>query len=461
MRAIVLLLCFLPLLALSVLAGGDPWLEGRQLAILWRSVWISALAAAFALVAGSLAVSAARRHPFLEALSIVPLFLPPIVITMGWVFFAGNWWNLYTPLGAAFVLSMCYFPVVTILGMMAHRSIDPAWEAAARLWADPWRVFWHFRRPLLQPYYVTAALIVFLLSFADYSVSSALRVNVYPFEIFTEFNTSYATPRAVMLCLPPVLIAVALGLLIQPRFVPTIGTPRRFAANRAAWPGVAVLVVALGVPLASLVGTMPDFAEAHVAVRDNVKHSIVLSTFGSLLVLLGAVIMAMRPLDRVTRSLLILPLVLPGSAIGLGIIVLKMHTWGAAAMAYALYCKTLTVPALLVAASASAIRPRVYEAAMGVPASRQLVGITLPLLAPGLISALVTAFVFCLGELSATAIVNAAGWETLTMRIESLLHFGEHGKIAAICLTLALISGAVLTVASVVLRRRFQWIPLR
>lgn len=461
MRVVVLLLCFLPILALLTLAGGDPWLEGRQLGILWRSVWISALSTALSLVWGAWAVGAARRHPVFEAMALIPLFLPPIVVTMGWVYFAGTWWNVYTPWSAAFVLSMCYFPVVTILGMMGRRSINPAWEAAARLSAGPWRTFWHIRRPLLQPYYVTAATIVFLLSFADYSVPSALRINVYPFEIFTEFSASYATPRAVMLCLPPVILAAALGLLIRPRFFPTVGFPMRFRTAATPWPGVVVLAAALGVPLASLMGTAPSFGDALAAVRDNIENSIGLSAYGALLVLLGAVFLAMRPLNRPMRTALLLPLVLPGSAIGLGIIILRLHEWGSHAMAYAMFCKTLTIPALVLYASAEAIHPRVYQAAMGVGFRRQVTGLTLPLLAPGLVAASVAAFVFCLGELSATAIVNSAGCETLTMRIESLLHFGEHGMISAICLTLAAIAGTAMALGAIALRGCFQWIPLR
>jgi ABC-type Fe3+ transport system permease subunit len=227
---------------------------------------------------------------------------------------------------------------------------------------------------------------------------------------------------------------------------------------------MAVLGGAAVLPLAALVCTVGGWApieDAWTAVRDQAFSSLILSLYGAALVLAASWILARRPFSRNAESLLLILLVLPGAVVGLGLAILHSKYLiptgfyaSAHAMAYALFCRTLAIPALILGAAAAAIRPRVLDAAR--LAGRPQWRIRLPLLAPALAASFVAAFVFCLGELSATAILNAPGWETLTMRIESLLHLGEHRLIATIALTLSGVATAVLGGAYALLRRRWR-----
>ncbi|MFC1706043.1 hypothetical protein ACFL59_04365 [Planctomycetota bacterium] len=82
--------------------------------------------------------------------------------------------------------------------------------------------------------------------------------------------------------------------------------------------------------------------------------------------------------------------------------------------------------------------------------------VTLPLALPGLVAAVTTSFVFCLGELPASALLNPPGFMTLPVRIASLLHFGEDRIVAALCLTLCALVVAVFTVGLLLTNRRLE-----
>jgi len=82
-------------------------------------------------------------------------------------------------------------------------------------------------------------------------------------------------------------------------------------------------------------------------------------------------------------------------------------------------------------------------AALARPRWRTRVGrIVLPLAAPGLGLAWVVAFVFGMGELGATLLIVPPGWETLSLRIYGLMHYGAGELVAALCVVLIL-CGAV------------------
>jgi ABC-type spermidine/putrescine transport system permease subunit II len=108
-------------------------------------------------------------------------------------------------------------------------------------------------------------------------------------------------------------------------------------------------------------------------------------------------------------------------------------------MTYALFCRTIAIPTLILFAARASIRERLLQAAAlsGADPWRIRARVTLPLALPGVAAAAAAAFVLSLGEIGATSIVNAPGWETLPMRIGSLLHVGDHATIAAICLVLS------------------------
>lgn len=484
----VLLFALTPTLVLIGLSIGDPGYRDvlgkeRQVELFWRSVWISGLATLLAIVWGIIVARGIRAARgalavTLETLALLPLLIPSIVVVMGWVYvtgpngpfaaLAGKPLDVFRPVWAAATMSMCYFPCVTILMLQAYRSIDPAWTTVARLHTGWWRTLWFVSRPLYAPYLATAALLVFLLSFGDYGIPWALSVNVYPVEIFAQLSARYDIGRAIAYATPPVAVAVLLVAarhLIFRQIVESVGHRTR---NFERPPGrgwlvgsLAVLAVADLMPFAMLIrttGNAATIAEAWTIAGDNALRSLGVSLHATWMLLLGggAVALAvygLKPRWHAMASMAaILPLAIPGVAVGLGLVILYNHGWipqnvfyAEGILATAIFCRMISFPALVLASAYSAIRPRMVQAARlaKVSALRSFWGITFPLALPGELAAGLLAFVFAMGELGASAMVNPPGMMTLAMRISSLLHFGEDRIVAALCLTL---SGLILIV---------------
>lgn len=101
---------------------------------------------------------------------------------------------------------------------------------------------------------------------------------------------------------------------------------------------------------------------------------------------------------------------------------------------------------LVIEANLRTLDPRLLEAAylVRVGSFQRWWRVTLPLMAPGLLTALGLATAFGLGELGATLLVAAPGQGTLVMRIYAYLHYGAGDQVAWLTLLmsgLALLAG--------------------
>lgn len=501
--AVVVLACLAPALVmlLDSLRGPDgfslaAWTgvlrDARQARLLARSVGVAGGATVLALVFGSAvgyAVWRLRgwRSVALETLSYLPLLLPSLVIAMGWVFLCGRagvlasglaalglrWpLTLYSSAGAAFVLSLCCFPCVSIFAAQGFRSLDRSGLRAARLSAGPWRCLWGVWRPQLAPYLASGALLAFLLALADFGVPSALMVNVYPIEIFTQFSAAYDVRAAVASSAAPVLVAAALFLVRHVLVratplasAPTPGVPDGPPARALIALALLALLLALGLPLGVLVLTArAAYAEALRIAGEQVLTSLSVSALGAGFLLVGSLAFALgyRALRRRGRALAeaaaLLALLVPGATVGLGILVLVTHgVWPfamlyphPAILAYAGAARFLALPALLLATSVAGLRTDLFRCAAvhGAGAGQRALQLGLPLLAPALAAAATIAFVACLGELSAAVLVSPPGTMTLPVRLASLLHFGQDSIVAALCVMLTGLVASILFLGS-------------
>ncbi len=77
---------------------------------------------------------------------------------------------------------------------------------------------------------------------------------------------------------------------------------------------------------------------------------------------------------------------------------------------------------------------------------RQLLYVVLPLRWASLLAAAWLAFIIAIGELAATVLVSPPGVSTLSIRIFGLLHYGAEDQVAALCLTLWLMTGPLTVV---------------
>jgi len=213
-----------------------------RLKVLGTSIALASLATLLAVLIGlpyaffCTRVATPGRSLF-SSLYILPLVLPPLLMTMGWTQF------LYPPpepgtppveisralggiTGAAFLFGLSYFPFVVLFARKGFLEIGAGLEEAARVHGGPLRAFRRVTLPLAAPGILAGALFVFLFSISDFSVVDYLstifpvkdRVSAYTFEAFSTFSTNYLPqtgPReAAALCAPIALLSIGLLLVI-------------------------------------------------------------------------------------------------------------------------------------------------------------------------------------------------------------------------------------------------------
>jgi iron(III) transport system permease protein len=231
----------------------------------------------------------------------------------------------------------------------------------------------------------------------------------------------------------------------------TEGSLIRLGAARAGWfLGVGLLCVFLVIlPLGGLVlQTSPiDYVDALSRAGDSLRHSLLYAASGAtLLTLLGffcGYLVHTRALRtwRWVDFLTLLLLVLPSPVIGIGLIGL----WNRPATDWIYSTPTMILLGYLAqyialtsrttAATLAQIPASMDEAAAVTGAGwfRRLLRITAPLSRPGLLTAWLVAYIFCLRDTGIAMLIYPPGHDTLPVRIFTLMANSPEGLIAALC----------------------------
>ena len=164
---------------------------------------------------------------------------------------------------------------------------------------------------------------------------------------------------------------------------------------------------------------------------------------------------SMRRWQQRAERLATLGYALPGSVLAVGIMLtfawaddilgktlqLKPVLLGSLfALLFAYVIRFLAVAHAPVEAGLLGIRPSVVEAArsLGATPSRLLREVYVPMLKPGLLTALIIVFVDVMKEMPATLIMRPFGWETLAVRVFQMTFEGQWQRAALPALTLLL-----------------------
>ncbi|MBI5685817.1 MAG: iron ABC transporter permease [Verrucomicrobia bacterium] len=492
-----------PVLALAarsihdVASGHADWLllalpTGRRLQLLLQSVGFAASVALAGTCAGFVAATALWRwRSGFRPLLLVMALLPAYVHTLAWstAFAALN--ALLEPLGfagiplrgwggAIFIQTMALLPAGVYLALVGLESLDRNLIEAARLAAPDAKVLGRVILPLAAPMLAAGAGLLFLLSLIDYTVPSLCLVNVYALEIFAEFGASNEPGRAFLLSLPLLVVTLAALSFAHDRVkhaAQTTGGPRAARPLPPRWPpwfqrlqcgALALLALQIAVPLATLGVTASGWratADAVSAARNEVFFSFGVCAATALLCLALSPLAALWLWQRSHRNasvwlLLFVPLAVPAPLAGIGLIALwNQPDWhplyGTRLMpVLAGAARFCSVAAMVLLAQLRQTDPLLFDATR-VFQRRPWRGwwrVRLPMLAPGLLAAGCIVFALALGELGATLIVAPPGHATLTMRIYNYLHYGASATVAALCLTMTLLTLAAAGLAAAALK---------
>ncbi len=426
---------------------------------------------------------APRAAPWL-LLGVIPLVaVPPYIHALVWLSLdqlvgrilghLGFWGGAPSGMASAiWVEWAAYTPLAFGCLLLGLRAIDPDLLDAARLSRSDVGVLFRTALPLTSPALLTAGGIIFLFSLLDYGIPSLLQVRVYALEIFADFSATGNVARALGLAIPLLGIgAGSLVFLLEPIltfafqhyrgglvWVNPPSVPAWF--NRAVGFLTGAILFQAALPLAVMIEMSPrlkDFSTIITEAMPDILFSLKISTTAGLICLpaaavIGRALLQPSPWRKGAWFVLLLPLALPPSLVGIMLIQLTKY-WPASRAFLPVWVNVfrfLPLAVLLVTAHLRTVDPLLLESAMVFQPSwrRRLFFINLPLASPGLLAGLGCVVSLAMGELAATLLVVPPGSSTLILRIYNYLHFGASQTVASLCLALSLtvlLAGGVMT----------------
>jgi iron(III) transport system permease protein len=314
-------------------------------------------------------------------------------------------------------------------------------------------------------------LLVTLYLLAEYGAFAILRYQTFTTAIFTEFEVGFNTPAAAALSL--VLVTLGLVVLVGEALASRAGRQGRPQARaravtrarlgRAAVPVLAALAalvgVAVGVPGGAIVYWMTSGQRTSVpassSLLDAAWHTGLYSGCAAALataMALPVAIMAVRHRGRLGLALertSLLVQALPGLVIALALVFFAVRyahfAYQRAALLVGAYA-VMFFPLALIAVRASVARvpPALEEVArsLGRRPLRVWVGVTLPLVLPGILAAFFLVFLTAVTELTATLVLVPTGVQTLATQFwaySNELAYGAAAPFAAAMLVVAVV----------------------
>jgi len=419
------------------------------------------------------------RRVFIGIL-VIPLLIPPYILAVSWSDFFGSGGLVSLLLGpvaartathllfglpgTTFILISIFLPIPMLLTLFLLRTINPRLEEAARLVTGWPGVLKGVTIPLIMPGILLGAVLVFLLSFGEFSVPNFLRFAVFPVESFTQFSAFYDF-RAATAAASPLVVVTLILLSLEAVYLrektyrlrpsPTIGSlgPIQLGAYR--WAAFALVVfltlIFVAIPLLALL-MKAGGPGVYLAALKNSGGSLLRSF---LYAVLGATALTIvgffvgylvqrkslccwRALDSMTLFIF----ALPGTVVGIGLIAL----WNKPETIF-IY-STPVIIILGYVAKYTALTSRISMAHLGqIPISMeeaaQVSGsswlntirrIVLPLASRGLMASWAVGYVFCMRDMGITTLVYPPGYETLPVRIFTQMANGNPALIAALCI---------------------------
>jgi iron(III) transport system permease protein len=373
--------------------------------------------------------------------------------------------DIYGLAGAIFVMTLAYFPFVTLLTVSGLRSIDRRMEEASLLHHRPWKTIKGITLPLVAPHILCGALFVFIFSVINFGVPDILRLRVYPLEVFIQFSAYYNEKAAMALSLPLVGLTLLLVALqkwyMKDRSYVNLTSgfeeTKRYHFGRLQWLACifafGVLFLSVATPMAVLLkmaGPISTYLKVLETSKTQIGYSIVLALIGgfSMACLAFFISYFIERMSGQARTLAefatLIPFAIPATVLGIGMIKVWNRPvtdiiYGSSLIIILGYVAHFIPFTTRVTSSAlKQVNPRLEEMAFLVTANWfKVIGkIVLPLMVPGLLAAFFIGFILSVGDLGTTLLIMPPGKTTLPVKIYNLMHYGAEQMVAALCLVL-------------------------
>ncbi|MBU4529957.1 MAG: iron ABC transporter permease [Hoeflea sp.] len=409
--------------------------------------------------------------------------------------------------GIILVMGLHHAPLVAITLASGLASIPrPLIEAARLEGASPWQVVRYIMLPLLRPFLLTAALLVFVAGTGNFGIPALLGLPVgyvtLPTLLFRKLASfgpgaiNDAAAISVLIAAIACTGVIAAGLVLaraqnrlesDHRLEPFWDLGRwRLAMEMAVWGFVALTIL---LPLASLVATsvVPAYGVrlslesatlrqyAEVLFRQDLtvrafRNSLMLAgaaalSLGVIALISAYVLDRAKPKARAAAFALIeLPYAVPGIVLAIACILLfikPLPLIGVSIYAtpwiilFAYHARFYAIALKPVLAAMATLDDAVQEAAVcdGVGLYHRLRHIVAPLVFPAVFAGMLMVFLLAFNELTVSALLWSAGTETLGVALLSLEDSGLAAEAAAVAVAATLLVLVLMLVMQLMARR--------
>jgi iron(III) transport system permease protein len=458
---------------------------------------------------------------FFRGSAVLTFAAPSFIAALGWILLLGprggmlNGWlmsgfglesppfNIFTPWGIIFVLSMFLYPLVFLPVAAALEGIDSSMEqAAAGLGSSRLRVLRTVTFPLVLPAVISGSILVFVTSIITFGPVALLgapaRFEALPTVLLSLMNAPPRIEIAAVVAVP-VLVLVAALMVLQRKF---LGADRQFTVIGGKPGGggavelgklkplamlfsLGVFVISIVLPFGVLLATsmrgaigLPLGGDNFVLtdnyrsvfsdpkVIDALTNSLLLALGGTAIAIAIAVIAAWLVHRTKARSngviapMMAAPLAFPGAVLGIGIIIayagVPFALGGTLLILLIAYVgSALPFTYAYIHAGIGQIHSEVEQASRSLGASwwRTTNRITLPLLKPSLLAATMLNFVLLFRELDLSVFLYTGSNPTVATILYTMATEARYQTAGALSIVILVVNIGVVIVAMRLLSR--------
>lgn len=483
----------------------------QYLQALMGSIQLGSLTATYSTIIGFLfafavARTSIRGKKLITALATMPVISPPFSLTLSIILLFGNNglitrkllglenFSIYGLGGLSLVQTISMFPIafLTLSGVL--QAIDSTFEdASLDLNAGRWHTFTHVTLPLAAPGILSAWLLVFTNSLADFAnpllLSGSFRVlSVESYIEVTGMNRIGNGAALSILLLLPTLTAffTQRWWVAKKSFVVVTGKPSTRLSDLASAPvrkALAVFVTVTSVLIVALYGTIvagcfvKNWGVDYTFTLSNIGEALtrgkaalfstmtlagMATPIAGILAMIAAVLLVRKkfPGKRILEALMMTPFAIPGTLIGIAYILafnkpplLLVGTGAILVINYVI--RELPVGLEGGVAALRQIDPSIEEAASDLGADQATIfrTVVLPLIRPAFISSMSYTFVRSMTAVSAIIFLISARWYHITIQIYNFSENIRFGLASVLATTLIIIVLAVFGIMRLVVRQ--------
>ncbi|WP_284644487.1 ABC transporter permease [Paenibacillus silviterrae] len=510
-----------PLIFVITIPSGENWLtfftKGRYGTALLNTIVSSTLSALTATVLGFLYAYAIhysniRGKRFFRFIAFLPLLAPSVMSGLAFLLLFGrggivsqwlkSWFSieldLYGLPGLWIVQTISYFPLAYMTTTGVLRSISPNLEIAAQnLGARGFHLFRTITLKLALPGIINAFLLVAINCFADFGNPKLIGGNysLLAVEIYGEIinnEPGLASVMGIILVIPALIVFIIQERVLSKGSFSTItGKPVSGLKRVTTSKGVDVLLFSLNAVISIFIMAMfaitllfaftKNFGRDNTFTMDHmmkvvfnasspaVLNSLVLSLISSILAVAFALVLAyivvrkVFPGKRLLDFTAVLPIALPGTFVGLALIVAFssgpiMLQGSAVLIIVAMLLKQMPVGYRGLIASFKQVDKSIEEAAtnLGADSRKTLTTIVFPMLQKTIVANFVYAFMKNMNTLSTIVFLITPKWVVAAVSIFNYAETGTYYWAAAVAVGLMAATLATLGVMKLIFRDKVK-----